>query len=377
MPTPNSTGNDQQVLGVDVLRFIAALLVLAYHFGGLATGHVDPQLQGVVDRTRLPDLSWLTHYGWVGVEIFFVISGYVIAISARQLERFDFLRRRFLRLAPAAWICGTVTLALLLATSGTPAPQLLTEWLVTVTFWPAAEAIDPSYWTIGVEVCFYLIVATQLGQGDRTKRLGRLCAVIGIVSIIFALVVQAGVTPAQPGLWNLLLIQHGCFFALGMTMQNSRTLGWSPARLAFCLPLTIACVLEIHAHQSDLTIHLVSLYSPAILLFLAAILMIHLAPKMQERLSPSGRKHIIILLGKTTYPLYLIHQTAGSIVIGTLLTWGVNGTTALLLTTFIAIGVAMLIAAYAEPALRAYTARSFMNRAPRPDNRPIAFPSVG
>jgi peptidoglycan/LPS O-acetylase OafA/YrhL len=52
------------------------------------------------------------HFGWVGVEIFFVISGFVIAFTAEGASSRAFLRSRVLRLVPGPWICATIALVL-------------------------------------------------------------------------------------------------------------------------------------------------------------------------------------------------------------------------------------------------------------------------
>lgn len=71
--------------GLDVVRFAAALMVAIYHFGYWipATGKVEA-------------LS----FGWVGVEIFFVISGFVIAFSAERKSAAAYAKSRFSDYAP-------------------------------------------------------------------------------------------------------------------------------------------------------------------------------------------------------------------------------------------------------------------------------------
>src|SRR5262245_5050654 len=73
-------------------------------------GAVGQFVAGAVAFPGLVSFSW---FGWVGVEIFFVLSGTVICMSAEGTTAFAFARNRIVRLYPAAWLCGTLTLVLL------------------------------------------------------------------------------------------------------------------------------------------------------------------------------------------------------------------------------------------------------------------------
>ena len=69
----------QQILGLDLLRFAAAFMVVAYHMGFIIDAPSNParsHLLAVTEPASTPPLFW---FGLVGVPIFFVISGFVIA----------------------------------------------------------------------------------------------------------------------------------------------------------------------------------------------------------------------------------------------------------------------------------------------------------
>ncbi len=66
------------LFGLDLLRLFAAALVVFNHFGAFSEALPD-----VGAPFAFPSLNFMTRFGWVGVEIFFVISGFVIALSAR------------------------------------------------------------------------------------------------------------------------------------------------------------------------------------------------------------------------------------------------------------------------------------------------------
>src|SRR6266516_7176941 len=59
---------------------------------------------------RFEELAFF-NVGHIGVDIFFVISGFIIAYSAENSSAYEFLRSRIVRLVPAVWIIAPVTLA--------------------------------------------------------------------------------------------------------------------------------------------------------------------------------------------------------------------------------------------------------------------------
>src|SRR5689334_12900580 len=84
---------------------------MSFHFGyyGWAS-QVSTRGAMWAHATAFPELLPMTWFGWVGVQIFFVISGFVIANSANAVSPIAFARSRVLRLYPAVWLCAPVTL---------------------------------------------------------------------------------------------------------------------------------------------------------------------------------------------------------------------------------------------------------------------------
>lgn len=90
---------------IDLLRFLAALSVVLYHYTYRAymEGHYSP--------VSYPVLGSFTKYGWLGVQLFFIISGYVVLMSAAGKTVKQFLLSRITRLYPAYWAACTLTFA--------------------------------------------------------------------------------------------------------------------------------------------------------------------------------------------------------------------------------------------------------------------------
>src|SRR3569623_1716793 len=84
------------IIAIDLLRFACALLVVGFHFGTAFA--YSPSQSSAILLAGLPVGSARgTCFGWIGVELFFVISGFVIAFSAESGGPGDFVRRRALR----------------------------------------------------------------------------------------------------------------------------------------------------------------------------------------------------------------------------------------------------------------------------------------
>lgn len=151
--------------GVDAIRFASALWVSLFHLGfwSWASSGSTPSkyLRGATTYNSAIDVSWL---GWVGVEVFFIISGFVIANSANGNTAAHFLKGRILRLYPAVWICSTCTLVVVLF-SGAPLVPTLQRYVHTVALLPNDTWngwIDGVYWTLAIEISFYVLIFITL-----------------------------------------------------------------------------------------------------------------------------------------------------------------------------------------------------------------------
>ena len=130
--------------------------------------HLTSQYDTTYHFTTLP--SWSFPYGGHGVTLFFVISGFVIFMTLERTRRpWDFVVSRFSRLYPTYWAALILATAALLlfplpGTDTSPA-RLLGRAAVNVTMfqrWFRVRSVDPVYWTLEVELCFYLIMLALL-----------------------------------------------------------------------------------------------------------------------------------------------------------------------------------------------------------------------
>jgi peptidoglycan/LPS O-acetylase OafA/YrhL len=366
VPSRQLLSATRQIIGIDAIRCLAAVLVMIFHLSyWIWAGQAFHPGLGVVP----PDYIWLAPFaapGWVGVQVFFVISGFVIVYSADGTTAFRFLRSRILRLAPAAWICASITAAALLV-SGTgylTIGKLAKSWLKAVIFYPYLGWIDTSYWTLGIELGFYAVVFTVLAAGIG-HRIYRVVALFGLISSAFWIVSFAtnnslGPTDLLPRIaifrtTDLLLLQHGCFFALGAFLCLAKYRRLSSLELGCVLLFVAAGSLQI-VYTTRFLDRLTGVNQPAIaplLIWLACVGAVVASIRWNSVLAGFGPRFVALLrsIGLMTYPLYLIHQFVGYVIIDEMRKF-VTDSAALVVAIAACLGLAFIVSRYAEPALR-------------------------
>lgn len=366
---------------IDLLRFAAAALVVAHHYATMFALS-PPALIASSGAGPIPSGNvWWSWSGWVGVEIFFVISGYVIAMSAATGDGMTFLRRRILRLAPAAWICASGTAVLILLADPFGRAGVAWRWLASITFWPIAPQIDAPYWTLGIELAFYMLVASQLGgRRNHCAAIERLGWLLAIATLIYWPLSGAWSPLANSSRGaDILLLAHGGCFATGIALWAIRNGGTTRARLAMLALALAGAAIEI-AHCAAFMAHGLGLaVGPAVplTLFAIAVALLAAARPLQAPVARLVGVRRLALLGKITYPLYLIHFELGAVVVVALRLHGAAAAPALLIAALTSMTLATAIAAYAEPALRVALAALLSRRGPWPNSPPSAFPPAG
>src|ERR1700709_2417167 len=183
-----STSKGRSIPGLDIIRFCAAMLVVVYHLG-VATWNAEGSVAALIvnGATSYPELLSVGWFGFVGVEVFFMVSGFIIVYSAIGSTSIRFLRSRILRLYPAAWICATITLAALTFGTAAPIPEVTRGYLHSVLLLPVRPWIDSVYWTLGVEIAFYGLIFCLLAF-RLPSAIEVTCCAVGLLSSLYWIV---------------------------------------------------------------------------------------------------------------------------------------------------------------------------------------------
>ena len=163
------------LVSIQCLRGVAALLVVMLH----AQGAVALKLPG---KSALNGFSALGHFGSIGVDVFFVISGFIMVYVSR--DRFglrgsatDFLARRAIRIVPLYWLVTALMAILLLAvpqafdTLKLGVGHTIASFLFLPTTNSAGEMVPVLGvgWTLSYEMLFYVVFASLLSISLRTS----------------------------------------------------------------------------------------------------------------------------------------------------------------------------------------------------------------
>lgn len=329
-PGAGKGSGEGRVGEIDALRGIAAVTVMLFHY----TTRFG-QLYGF-DESPLFSVPW----GHYGVNLFFLISGYVIYMTLGRTRRLaDFVVSRFSRLYPAFWAAVAITFCtvLLLGLPGkevSPGNALLNLLMFHGLF--RVPHVDSVYWTLEVELLFYALVMLLF----RFRLLARihwfivLLLALRVGYDLFARVLNIDL-PWIVG--HLLIIQYLPWFAIGIMIYRRVTHSASSLSDMWVIALSLAVLFIFDsATVGALTV----LFS--MLLYLAA----------SGRLSLL-RWGLLVWLGDISYTLYLLHENIGWAILLRFKAAGLGANLAIPLVIAISLCAAGLLTRYLErPAMR-------------------------
>lgn len=348
----------REYAGLDLIRFLAAVFVMIYHLS--YWDWVQPG-SGSLYRDAFSPAFPITSAAWVGVPIFFVLSGFVISLSAIGRDPSSFATSRILRLYPGAWLCGLILGVLTLwqgNISGLPA-----KIFRSMILWPIGPWLSDVYWTLAIEIIFYLLffLGMLLGSRDVSIRIAWLLTVSNM-AYLFARVVDRltgghfsdTLNFFQSPEGSLFLLSRGCYFAFGISLWARSRTGWtwSIAALAVCSVVTASIHLTLEdlylVDRSDLPRWWAIVPLAIWALAVAGLIYATSAGTLFDRITPALRNKVRTL-GLMTYPLYLLHANVGDAV---MLGWTGASPIASLLVAIVILLVMCLVVIKAETIVR-------------------------
>ncbi len=304
---PISTPQRAQVASLQALRAVAAIMVVLFHLHVYTIPQVLGTGQGLTPAFAM---------GYSGVEIFFVLSGFIMMLVHRHQfgqpqHAPAFLMKRIERIYPFFWVILALVIAGRFATEGT-LPSV-SEALRAVFLWPTAGApIIEVAWSLTFEMMFYIVFSLLL----LNLRLGM---VVG--ALWFGACAVAAVYGYQGWGHDLILSAYNLLFLFGICA--SLGVPYVPAELA--LPLLLAGIVLF------LTVGLSEAYGGVVwhtglrtVLYGLGAAAIVTSLVVLERAGRLKVPRLLVFLGDASYAIYLVHITAMTLVVKVLLAAGID-----------------------------------------------------
>ena len=321
--------------GLDTLRGLAAVAVVLHHYTYRYADAV---------RQHLPGLKFVGINGHFGVNLFFIISGFVIFMSLERSKDFaDFAVSRFARLWPPYVICACLTVSVIVFANFNPFSLTVNDALLNLLMMNKAlgnVAIDGSYWTLTYEVLFYASAAIVFFS-LRVRRMEWAClAWLGLAFVARV----SGFNENHRRLGVILGVDFCHLFILGMMIylmwkRRHTWLTLVTAILGFSMTMFGP---YYNPGNIELWQFMVMTAFFVVIVWLAA----------ESRLKTLNIRPLVFL-GEISYSLYLVHQVAGYWLISKLEGWGWNPNVAVLSTLLVAVCLATCIRRLVEvPAQR-------------------------
>lgn len=313
---------------LDGLRGLAAICVVFFHYTNGSNSYSNE--------------VFFFKYGHYGVELFFIISGFVISMTLQRKNTFfQFWKARFFRLFPVYWICMTLTFAVTSFIGLDYMKRTFSQYLLNtpmISKFISVKFIDGSYWSLQYELFFYLIMACIFYF--LTKNLSKILLIFGGLTLIqicinildFNIIMTnygGLVSTLYFRLYGILFIEYVHLFTVGIALFTiiKEKKSWAWAYVALGIVSSISISIED---------------------FIATVLIMGILFSALWLKWSVWRSKIMIWLGSISYVLYLIHMFIGRSVIMYLVDNEVAVHLAIAITILLIMGIATLLTKFIE-----------------------------
>ena len=296
----------RRIPSIDGLRALAILAVLAFHYCYRWGPPLNPESLYPYGAA-LADLPGV-RFGACGVLLFFVISGFVIAMTLDHCQTpREFIVRRYARLGPAMLVFSVITFVAMQVIPHAPFPERGVWFVSAITFIDPRflnriapsigfRSIDGAYWSLYVEVQFYALACLVYFTARRRFR-----PVTGLLSAIACALLLVRVPLASAPSNNLFLPAFLPWFVMGIGFHAiaSRAQRWGGGLLILLGSLELLA-LNLAGAPDAVPIGVVVLVP---ILFAAAIWFGPIVSVLSSK--------PMVNIGVASYGLYLLHQNVG------------------------------------------------------------------
>ncbi|MBT2482304.1 acyltransferase [Streptomyces sp. ISL-94] len=302
---PQGGGTGRRLAVLDGVRVLAALAVLFYHYVVLASAWGEPP------AGLFPVAHRFAVYGWLGVEIFFLVSGFVICMSTWGRSLGDFAVSRVSRLFPAYWAAVAFTSLVLFLWPEVRGIKKYSDVIVNLSMLQGGLGvphIDDVYWTLFVELKFYVLFAIVVMCGVTYRNCVLFCGLWTLAGVV--------APTADSGVLSFFAIPSASpYFTAGIAFYLMRRFRpnavlWGIVGVQFLLAQHYVHDRMVSSLGRSATEQTPS-WPAHVIILLGFVLMAALALGALDGIRWRWLPHA----GAVTYPLYLIHMMVGLTII--------------------------------------------------------------
>ncbi|GAA2915149.1 acyltransferase [Streptomyces thioluteus] len=286
---------------LDGLRIVAALMVVVFHYTALRGGW------GQNPDEVFPVLRTATRYGWIGVEVFFLISGFVICMSAWGRSLGDYVVSRVSRIYPAYWFAIFLTAGVITLWPQVRSVENMDVVFTNLTMVQEAFGVwdvDGVYWTLFIELKFYVLFAIVVATGVTYRKCVLFC---GLWTLAAVMVPKSDSKLLE--MWAMPL--YTPYFVAGICFYLMRR--FRPTALLWGI-VGMSLLIALHGvpkRVADNTNAGIPTLPAKVIVVAAFAIMALIALGYLDRI----QWRWLTTAGALTFPLYLIHQYIGMTVI--------------------------------------------------------------
>lgn len=297
-----ASGSQVRIVQIDALRGLAALAVVLFHFTTKYRELYAPTLS----------LPFEVPWGHYGVNLFFIISGFVIFMTLTRARNWrDFVLSRFSRLYPAYWAAVALTFSVV-TWLGLPGKEVSLQQallnLLMFQTWLKVPPVDGVYWTLLVELHFYVLALLLFATGRMSQCFLWLWVLFGIRLVYWLMSTRFGIDLPY-AIQRALVLDFIPWFALGICAYFLSIDG------AIARAQVIATVVMAHA--------LIGMNGGFALALIAAACFAGVVAAARGKLWGAGNP-LLVWLGIISYTLYLVHENIGWAVMRQLMRAGLD-----------------------------------------------------
>lgn len=321
--------SSRRLYELDALRGIAALLVVIFHY--------TSRYEELFIKTEM-EFPFRVSYGHYGVQLFFVISGFVIYMSLlRSKSILDFTIKRIIRLYPAYIFAVILTFSVvsLLGLEGREVTNI--EAIINLTmlqgYIPGVENVDGVYWSLTIELSFYIIMGFLF-----ISRILNKIEVVSIIWLISAITLNIidfdGIISIVTD--KIILIDYVHLFIAGMMFYHLR----ESNRLKYHFLILISLLYDFTFNGIESGIVLTLIFSIFYLLIFNKLIFL--------------KSKALVFIGTISYSLYLVHQNIGYIIIRELEKLGYTDGIFIIIPIIMSVILASFITFYIEKPIQKF-----------------------